>query len=188
MSEFTPDQIMADAVAGLEAAGFRPVTPAYRWAAAQRGGENWVVQFPRHGPGEGVCRIETPEMAETLAGMLNRAFGLGAGSNYHARWDELRRRVRAELDQAEMHSDFGPGNYGPQPSDALGRVLEVMGEIESLPAIDPRGSVLAQLLDPAEPATHPGGPGPPRQPGRPGLHGHLPAREGGLSAEFEAGS
>jgi hypothetical protein len=34
--------------------------------------------------------------------------------------------------RAEMDSDFGPGNYGPQPSDALEKVLEIMTEIESL--------------------------------------------------------
>jgi hypothetical protein len=50
-----------------------------------------------------------------------------------------------------MHSDYGPGNYGPQPSDAFEKVLVIMGEIESLPAIDPRGSALAQLPDPADP-------------------------------------
>jgi hypothetical protein len=61
---------MADAVAGLQAAGFGAVTPAYRWSAAERDGEHWVVRFPRDGEGLGVCRIETRQMAETLAAML----------------------------------------------------------------------------------------------------------------------
>jgi hypothetical protein len=169
MGDFTPEEIMADALADLRAAGFRPVpvTPAYHWAPAQRDGENWVVRFPRHGPGEGECRIETPEMAETLAGMLNRAFGLGVSSNYQVRWEELRRRVGAELAGAQAHSDSGPGAWRAAAlEDGLAKVLDVMGEIENDPGFGP-----------AEPAAHPGGPGPPGRPGGHGLPGQLPARD-----------
>jgi hypothetical protein len=179
---------MADAIAGLEAAGWRPVVPAYRWCAAQDRGEQWVVRFPAQGPGEGVCRAETKEMAETVAGMLNEAFSLGAHDDYRAKWDELRNRVSAELDdaemgEAEMSSECGPGNY-----DTLEMVLGFMDEAERRPASHPQGPVLAQLIYPAEPATHPGGPGPPRQPKGPGLRGNPPARENEPHAEIEAGS
>jgi hypothetical protein len=49
---------------------------------------------------------------------------------------------------AEMDSDFGPRNYGPQPSDALEKVLEIMTEIESLSLV-PDGTVPDCTSDPA---------------------------------------
>jgi hypothetical protein len=120
---------MADAVAGLQAAGFGAVTPAYRWSAAERDGEHWVVRFPRDGEGLGVCRIETRQMAETLAAMLIDAFSLGAASNYQAKWDGLRRWVSAEM-RCERREGTGVAHREVFTAGAFEYVLEQMDETD----------------------------------------------------------
>src|SRR5262249_21380434 len=101
----------------------------------------WVVEYPRGRRGRGICRIETQQMAENLAGMLNHAFSLGAGTN-QARWDELRGRVMEE-------------NEGADPiSGDLGWVLRAMDEIEGAPPGGPRDAMRARWA--AENAPDPG--------------------------------
>jgi hypothetical protein len=132
-----------------------------------------------------VCRIETKEMAETLAGMLNHAFSLGAANNYQAKWDQLRQQIHGDLDD-ELSADDAVPTVKAITAGTFDFVLARMDEIEGAPSA--AFAVSAALLDPAEPGIHPGGPGPPRQPGGPDPSGQLPGRDKGHSAECEAGS